>query len=213
VRVSWIDYIIVGVLGLSVLVGLWRGLVSEVLALVTWIAAFWVAWAFGPTVSTYFEHRIDEPSIRLVAGYALCFVSVLVLGALVRFVIHRLVESTGLSGTDRLLGMMFGFARGVLLVSLMVFLLGFTAFTNDPWWKRSVLLPQFQVAATWLGGQLPASVRQHLHPVSLPDHLPALPAVLPAGLAPAHGQTVQSPPLLSTPVATMRAAATANKSR
>lgn len=209
---SWIDYIIVGVLGLSVLIGLWRGLVSEVLALATWIAAFWVAWAFGPAVSAHFEHRIEEPSIRVVVGYGLCFIAVLVLGALLRFVIHKLVESTGLSGTDRLLGMLFGFARGVLLVTLVVFLLGFTVFARDTWWRHSVLLPQFQTAAAWLGDRLPASVREHLHPVSIPDSLPALPTALPAGIQPAHGETA-SPPPSSTPSAVSAPAATANSSR
>lgn len=213
---SWIDYGIVGVLGLSVLVGLWRGLVSEVLALVTWIAAFWVAWAFGPDVSAQFRHSIDEPSIRLVVGYVLCFVAVLVLGALLRFVIHRLVESTGLGGTDRLLGMVFGFVRGVLLVSLIVFLLGFTSFDQEPWWKRSLLLPQFETVATWLGAQLPVDVRQHFHRVTIPPHLadrlPALPK-LPTGLWPAHGQTVPAPPSSSTPVAVPRPATTVHSSR
>jgi membrane protein required for colicin V production len=210
--VSWIDYIIVGVLGLSVLIGLWRGLVSEVLALATWIAAFWVAWTFGPAVSAHFEHRIEEPSIRLVAGYGLCFIAVLVLGALLRFAIHKLVESTGLSGTDRLLGMLFGFARGVLLVTLVVFLMGFTVFARDPWWKHSVLLPQFQEAAAWLGDRLPESVREHLHSGSIPDHLPALPAALPEGIRPAHGETA-SPPPSSTSGAVSAPAATVNSSR
>ena len=88
----------------------------------------------------------------------MCFVAVLILGALLRFVISKLVEGTGLSGTDRLLGMLFGFARGVLLVTLLVFLVGFTAFTRDPWWQQSVLLPQFQRVAVWLEQRVPASV-------------------------------------------------------
>src|SRR5690606_38819869 len=105
---NWIDYAIIGVLGLSVLIGLWRGLVAEVLALVVWAAAFWVAWVFGPAVASHFGTIITLPSARIIAGYGLCFVAVLVLGALLRFVVARLVASTGLSGTDRLLGMIFG---------------------------------------------------------------------------------------------------------
>jgi len=198
--VSWVDYIIVGMLGLSVLVGLWRGLVSEVLALATWIAAFWAAWTFGADVSAHFDGRIEVPSIRLAVGYGLCFIAVLVLGALVRFVVHRLVEGTGLSGTDRLLGMLFGFARGVLLVTLMVFLLGLTAFDRDPWWKQSVLLPQFQLAAAWLGERLPEGVREHLHPLAAPGRLPSLPVALPAGVQPGHGESAPPPPS-SMPVA------------
>jgi len=200
--VNGVDYIIIGVLGLSVLTGLWRGLISEVLALATWLAAFWVAWMFGPTVAAHFEHTIEMPMARLLVGYGLCFIAVLILGALVRYVIHRLVESTGLGGTDRLLGMVFGFARGVLLVTLMVFLLGLTAFSHESLWRDSVLLPQFQGAATWLGQQLPASVRDHLHP----DHLPALPKMIP-GMPPAH--STSSPAPASPITAVMDATSTA----
>jgi len=177
---NWTDYIIIGVLGLSVLIGLWRGLISEVLALLVWVAAFWVAWTFGPAVAGYFEHSITLPSARIIVGYGLCFVAVLVAGALLRFVIGKLVEGTGLSGTDRLLGMLFGFARGILLVTLMVFLLGFTAFTRDPWWQESKLLPQFRNVAAWLGERVPDSVRRYLHPPAVLDHLPALPGATPA---------------------------------
>ncbi|KQZ74661.1 CvpA family protein [Rhodanobacter sp. FDAARGOS 1247] len=180
---NWTDYIILGVLALSVLVGLWRGLVSEVLALVIWIAAFWVAWSFGPAVARHFEHVIELPSARIIVGYGLCFVAVLILGALLRFVISRLVESTGLSGTDRLLGMLFGLVRGVLLVTLLVFLIGFTAFTRDPWWQQSVLLPQFQHVAAWLGQQVPPGVRDYIHPPAVLDRLSGLPATLPASIS------------------------------
>ncbi len=181
---NWADYIILAVLGLSVLIGLWRGLISEVLGLVVWALAFWVAWIFGPSVAGYFEHSIQLPSARMLVGYGICFLTVLIAGALLRFLVSKLVEGTGLSGTDRLLGMLFGFARGVLLVTLAVFLLGFTAVIRDPWWNDSILLPQFKGVAAWLGEQVPDSVRHHLNPPALLDHLPALPAVVP-GASPA----------------------------
>lgn len=186
---NWTDYIILAVLGLSVLIGLWRGLISEVLALAVWVAAFWVSWTFGPAVSAHFEHTIELPSARLIVGYGLCFIAVLILGALLRLAIGQLVESTGLSGTDRLLGMIFGFARGVLLVTLMVFLLGFTAFTRDPWWRESVLLPQFQGMAAWLGERVPQNVRRYLYPAaSMLDRLPTVP-----GASPATARSAPSP--------------------
>jgi membrane protein required for colicin V production len=167
---NWIDYTILGVLGLSVLVGLWRGLVSEVLALVIWIAAFWAAWLLGPAVSARLD-VISHPALRVAAGYALCFVAVLVLGALLRFLIHRLLVSTGLSGTDRLFGMVFGLARGVLLVCLLVFLCQFTEFTRESPWRQSLLLPPFQSATIWLGQQVPPSVREHFRPAAVSDSL------------------------------------------
>jgi membrane protein required for colicin V production len=134
-------------------------------------------------VARHFEHVIELPSARIIVGYGLCFVAVLILGALLRFVISRLVESTGLSGTDRLLGMLFGLVRGVLLVTLLVFLIGFTAFTRDPWWQQSVLLPQFQHVAAWLGQQVPPGVRDYIHPPAVLDRLSGLPATLPASIS------------------------------
>lgn len=175
---SAIDYVILAILAISVLIGLWRGLVSEVLALAIWVAAFWVAWTFGPTVANQLVGHIALPSVRIIAGYGLCFVAVLIVGAVVRFMVGKLIWSTGLSGLDRLLGMLFGFVRGILLVSLMVFLVGFTAFTRDAWWQQSALLPQFQSVAAWLGQQVPADIGQHLHPAAVLDRLSALPATL-----------------------------------
>ena len=195
---NWTDYIIIGVLALSVFVGLWRGLISEVMALAIWIAAFWVAWTFGPMVAERFRQVIELPSARIIVGYGLCFVAVLVLGALLRFVIGKLIESTGLSGTDRLLGMLFGFVRGVLLVTLLVFLVGFTAFTRNPWWQRSVLLPRFQHVAAWLSQQVPPTVREYLHPPAALGRLHGLPAALPApisGATPAPAASVMRPAL------------------
>ena len=188
---NWTDYLIIGVLAVSVLIGLWRGLISEVLALAIWIAAFWLAMTFGLSVATHFEHSITLPSARILVGYGLCFLAVLIAGALLRFVVGKLIESTGLSGTDRLLGMLFGFARGVLLVTLAVFLLGFTAFTHDPWWRQSILLPQFESAASWLGQRVPDSVRRYLPPPAVLDRLPALPAIVP-GASPAPARSVSS---------------------
>lgn len=192
---NWTDYIIIGVLGLSIMIGLWRGLVSEVLALVIWAAAFWVAWIFGPRLAARFGHVIELPSARIIVAYALCFVAVLILGALLRFVVGRLIEGTGLSGTDRLLGMLFGFVRGVLLVTLLVFLLGFTAFTRDPWWQQSVLLPHFQRAAAWMGQRVPAEVGKYLRPERLLEHLPDLraPALDPIS-APASASSARHAP-------------------
>lgn len=180
-----VDLIIIAVLALSVLVGLWRGLISEVLALATWIAAFWVAWTYGPDVSAHFEHSIQTPMLRVLVGYGLCFIAVLILGALLRFAIRTLVDSTGLGGTDRLLGMIFGFARGLLLVTLLVFLVDQTGFAREPMWQQSTLLPQFNSLAVWLEHEMPPNIRQHLHPENFPVHLPNL---LP-GSMPAHGSS------------------------
>jgi membrane protein required for colicin V production len=162
--VNWADYVILGVLFLSVLIGLVRGLISEVLSLVIWVAAFWLAWLFGPTVASYLEGSVSLPTARMAIGYGTCFVVVLLLGAVVRFLIGRLVSGTGLGGVDRLFGMMFGLARGVLIVSAVVFMLGFTPLPGQPLWRESTMIPQFAAPAAWLGQQIPANVRDYMHP-------------------------------------------------
>lgn len=174
---NWADYCILATLALSVLMGLWRGLIGEVLALACWIVAIWVAWTFGPQVATQFT-KVDVPSVRLLIGYALCFIAVLIAGAIVSFLMRKLIRGSGLSGTDRLLGMVFGLARGLALVTLVVLLLGFTPFPRDPWWHQSQLLPSFQQGAQWAAAHMPAEVTKYLDLRGLlaPQMPPAAPA-------------------------------------
>lgn len=180
-----VDLFIVAVLTLSVLVGLWRGLISEVLALAVWICAFWMAWTYGPEVSMHLEHAIQAPMLRLWMGYGLCFIAVLFLGALLRFALKALADRTGMGGTDRLLGMFFGFARGLLLVTLAVFVVSQTRLAREPMWQQSTLLPQFNGMAAWLESEMPSNVREHLHPQSFSMRMPN---VLAQGM-PASGAT------------------------
>lgn len=162
--VNWADYTILAVLFISVLIGLARGLISEVLSLVIWVAAFWLAWALGPHVAAYLAGTVSNGTARGGIGYGLVFVTVLVVGGIIRFLISRLVSSTGLGGTDRLFGMLFGLLRGMLIVSLVVFALGFTPLPNDPWWRQSTMLRQFSGPAAWIGEQIPSNVRQYMRP-------------------------------------------------
>lgn len=156
------DYAIVAVIAVSVLLGLWRGLIAEVVALVIWGVALWAAWQFGETVSTILPASLQEPSARLFAAWALIFVLVLVAGAVLSWLLRLLVRSTGLSGTDRMLGMLFGAARGLVIVTLAVLLLGMTPFPRDPWWQRSTLIPTFQYAAEALQAHLPPEVARYV---------------------------------------------------
>jgi membrane protein required for colicin V production len=163
---------------LSILMGLWRGLVAEVLALVCWVLAFWAAWMFGPALADHFSASISTPSVRVLLAYVVCFVTVLIGGAIVAFLMRKLVQGSGLSGSDRLLGMVFGLVRGLALVTLVVLMLGFTPFRRDPWWNESRLLPNFEVGARWLGERLPSEVAKYLDPVQTMTR-PALPPAKP----------------------------------
>ena len=167
------DVALLSVIALSCLIGLWRGFVVEVMSLVVWIAAFWFAFAYGDSASALFAGVVETPSARLFLGYATLFFAALVLGAMATWLIGKLVKTTGLSGTDRLLGLGFGAARGAALCCLFVLVLGFTPLPQDPWWAQSRLLPTFSAGAQWLQGWLPAAVAEHVQ-LELPTSLPGM---------------------------------------
>ena len=122
---TWVDIVLLAILGLSALVGLWRGFVVEVMSLAVWVAAFWLAFAFGDNVAALFEQAVQSPSARLFLGYAVLFIGALIVGGLATWLMGKLVQSTGLSGTDRLLGLGFGLLRGAALCCVLVLLFGF----------------------------------------------------------------------------------------
>ena len=139
---SAIDWIIIGIVSLSTLISLKRGFVKEALSLVTWIAAFIIARLFNSQLSVLFVDYIDSPSMRLVVAFALLFVATLIVGAMISHLIGELVRLTGLSGTDRLFGMVFGLARGLLVLVVGISLIRLTPLTEDAWWHESLLIPE-----------------------------------------------------------------------
>lgn len=157
------DIVILAVLALSALLGLLHGFVSELLSLLCWVAAFWVAWAFGPQVAAFYGTWWHEPAGCLIAGYVTCFLGVLIVGALLGWALRGLMKRGGLGGGDRFLGLLFGLARGVLLVTFVVLMLGFTKVPRDAaWWRQSMLLPAFEQGAGWLAQELPPDVTRYL---------------------------------------------------
>lgn len=157
------DILILAVLALSMLFGLLRGFVSTVLSLSCWIAAFWVAWAFGARVAVFYGSFLGEPAARLMAGYLTCFMGVLVVGAVIGWLVRKLLDRGGLRGGDRMLGLLFGLGRGLLLVTFAVLMLGFTAVPRETnWWRQSLLLPSFEGGASWFAVRLPSGVTRYL---------------------------------------------------
>jgi len=146
---TWVDWAIVAIVAISALISLSRGFVKEALSLLTWIIAGVVAWMFGGSLSVYLAGYIETPSARVIAGCAIMFIATLLVGAMVNYLIGELIRVTGLSGTDRFLGMAFGAARGGLLVVVAVGLLSLGPVQQDSWWQESVLVPKFLLVADW----------------------------------------------------------------
>lgn len=154
----WVDYGILIIVVLSALISVMRGFVREALSLAAWVAAFWVAFSFHQHMATLFTEHIEAPSIRLISAFALLFVVTLVLCAIINNLVAKLVEKSGLSGTDRMLGVLFGVARGAVVVAILVLMAGLTPLPADPWWKDSIFIVHFQSMAIWLREFLPPDI-------------------------------------------------------
>ncbi len=128
---NWADYLIIVLIALSMLIGLWRGLLREVISLTTWIAAFAIALLFA-----------EDGAAHLTP--------------------YLVVHYTGLTGTDRVLGMAFGLARGAAVIAVLVLAAGLTPLPKDPWWQQALLLRHFQESAVWLRDFLPPELAQNI---------------------------------------------------
>lgn len=158
---NWADYLILVLITLSALIGLWRGLLREVISLATWAAAIAIAFLFAEDGAAHLIPYIDIPSLRIAAAFSGLFLATLLLGGLVGILASQLVQYTGLTGTDRVLGMAFGLARGAAVVALLVLAAGLTPLPKDPWWQQALLLRHFQETAVWLRNFLPPEAAQH----------------------------------------------------
>lgn len=154
----WIDYVILGLIGVSAVIGLMRGFVREVFSVATWILAIWVGLTFSRGFSAYLEAMISLPSARMAAAFAILFILALILGSMVGYLLGQLVSQSGLTGSDRFVGLIFGIARGMLVVGVLVLLAGLTPIPEDPWWRESQLIEPFQTLAVWLRDKIPAGM-------------------------------------------------------
>ncbi len=159
---AWPDYAIIAVIAISILVGVLRGFITEAFSLLVWAAAFVVAYQFGGDVAAMMENSVSLPSARTAMGFTGVFIAVLLVGGLLNYLLGRLVQSTGLSGTDRLLGGVFGAARGLALVLLALLVGGLTPITQDPWWQESRTIARLMPLVDWAASHLPESVAEHL---------------------------------------------------
>jgi membrane protein required for colicin V production len=157
-----VDYAALAIVGLSALISVWRGAVREVLALAAWFAAFMAAQAYAPVAALYLPDSIENPALRLLAGFVCIFVLVLVLTTLVAAAISALVKSAGLGPLDRGLGAIFGVARGMLVVIILVLLCGLTTFPRTPPWRDAMLSPALEAAAVSVKPFLPYELARRI---------------------------------------------------
>lgn len=155
---SWLDLIIIGIILISALISLVRGFVKESISLVSWILAGFIAFRYFSALAELLLPYVESPTVRTGVAFSALFVSTLIVGAIINFMASQMVSKTGLSGTDKTLGMVFGAARGVLIVTLIVLLASLTPMPQETWWQDSGTIKYFSQLANWLKDVLPQDI-------------------------------------------------------
>ena len=159
---NWADIFILTVLGVSALLSLLRGLVKEVLSLVGWVVACWLAFRYSGPAGVFLAGTFGvPPSVRTAIGFVALLVGVLLVFGVVNFLIGKLISGTGLGATDKMLGMLFGIGRGLAIITVLVMFAGLTPLPRDPWWHQSNFLPRLVPVAKWAIGWLPVEFAKH----------------------------------------------------
>jgi membrane protein required for colicin V production len=159
---SAVDWILLAVLGLSFLLGIWRGIVQEVLSLVGWVAAFYVSQMYAPIAAAWLPMEGSSLMLRYAAGFVVVFVAVLVGTVLVSALIKKLISAVGLGPLDRLLGSLFGLMRGVVILLAVTVFVGMTPMRDTEAWKQAQGTQWLQQFLHVLKPVLPADFGKYL---------------------------------------------------
>lgn len=156
------DYAVMIVVVLSVALGLWRGVLGELLALAAWLVAFFAGRAWGTALGELTLARFVDPAWLPLAGFIEVVVLVLIAVALARWLLTLLVKAAGLRPTDRVLGALFGVVRGLVIACLLVLLAGLTPLPREAWWRQAQFSAPLETAVIALKPWLPEAVAQRI---------------------------------------------------
>jgi len=156
------DWLVLIVIGCSIIISVVRGLVKEILSLLVWIIAFVLANAYGAKMAEWLPQAIPGQMVRLLVGFLAVLILALLIGALVNRAIAALVEASGLKLADRGLGGLFGLARGIVIVLTLVILAGMTELPKQPVWRNALLSPLAETTVRIIKPWLPESVAKRI---------------------------------------------------
>ncbi|WP_153110819.1 CvpA family protein [Propionivibrio limicola] len=157
------DYVVIAIGVASVALGMWRGVVGEVLALVAWVLAFFAAKWWGDEIAGLFFSGINDPAIRMLVAWAAVFFGVLVLMGLLRLAIRGLLKAVGLGLSDRMLGIVFGAVRAMVIILALVAVGGMTSVPKEKWWSEAYFASPLETAVLagrpWLPPEVSKQIR------------------------------------------------------
>jgi len=157
-----IDIVVLAIIGISVVYGVFRGLVREVLALLAWVAAFLLANLLAPDAAKLLPQAMASEEIRLLVSFVAVFIVVLVGLSVLAILASKLVKVVGLGPADRVVGGFFGLARGLLVVMILVLLAGLTSLPRQPAWRNAALSGPLEAVAGHVKAWLPADLSKRI---------------------------------------------------
>ncbi|HHF7343968.1 CvpA family protein [Legionella feeleii] len=155
---DWVDLVIIGIIALSVVTGLIRGFVKELIAMGVWILAIWLAFNYSQNLDPWLQKFIQDKTARKITAFIMILFGTLIAGGIVNALLGFILKSTGLSGTDRILGMGFGFVRGVFIVALVMVVIKMTSLPYAEYAGNSKLYAKFDPVVNWLSGLMPSLI-------------------------------------------------------
>lgn len=156
------DYAVLAVIGLSVGLGWWRGFVYELLSLLGWMAAYFVARLFAASVAQYVPDAVTSEVAKMAVAYAVLFVATLIISGIVALLLSKLIHFVGLGWMDSSMGVLFGLLRGMMLVLILVLLAGLTKLPKEPFWRDAWSSRMLQDAALFSKDFLPEKVAKNV---------------------------------------------------
>ena len=158
---STVDIIILCLIALPAIVGVFYGFLNIVFSLLAWAFSLGLSIKLVPYFSPLLEDYVDTPLLRIVLAFVGLFIISLLIMSGISYLIVKLLGRTGLTAADRILGLFFGMGLGSLIVAIIVFLAGFTAFPTEKWWNESKLVLPFERISIWGARYLPESFREY----------------------------------------------------
>jgi membrane protein required for colicin V production len=147
------DFVIVAVLGVSIVLGIVRGFVREAVALLAWLVGIWLAWRHSEFIEPFLGGLLESPVQKAWAARVIMLLLVLLVGALVGAILAWITHTAaGLSPMDRVLGLLFGVTRAAVVIGLAVIVGQALELDGEPWWERAQLMPYAEYVADWLKG-------------------------------------------------------------
>ena len=167
------DYLVIAAVVVSAIIGAVRGFLREAIALVTLIVALFVAWHFAPALETHLGGLLSKPPVSTWAARTIIFVLVMLLGMAIAWLLQYFVRLSLFSGTDRLLGFVFGLMRGILLLGVFVILGQLLRLDDERWWQKSKLMPYGEGVANGLRAVVGEQMEKHGASLSASNRLAA----------------------------------------